>query len=350
MTSYVYVAAQDDNKIGIYSMDEASGSLTAQSEVAVPGGPSLLAIGPDRQTLYAGHREEPALSSYSVDQATGGLTRNGLVELSTPPAYLATDRTGKYLLSSYYAGGHAGVHPLGEDGSVGGEPTAWVATDVGAHSMQTDRSNRFAYVPHIAKQNDNVLEPPKNIPGPNVIYQFRFDASNGRLTANDPPTLAQDDNIGPRHYCFHPNVDVVYFSNEQGCSVSAYQIDGEGRLSAMQTISTLPDGVTVRNTCSQIQVSPSGNFLYVPNRGHNSIASFSVDGSGRLSPVGHAATEAVPSAFSLDPQGKFVYSAGSATGMLASYQIDQGSGALTPLQTYAVGERPMWVLTTTLGG
>ena len=116
----------------------------------------------------------------------------------------------------------------------------------------------------------------------------------------------------------------------------------------MQTVSSLPEGVDLRNTCSQIQFSPSGDFLYVPNRGHNSIASFSVDSQGRLTPVGHASTEAVPSAFSLDPSGKFVFAAGSATGQLASYSIDQGN--LTPLTTYPVGERPMWVLTTTLGG
>jgi 6-phosphogluconolactonase len=117
----------------------------------------------------------------------------------------------------------------------------------------------------------------------------------------------------------------------------------------MQTVSSLPEGVTVRNTCSQIQMTPSGDFLFVPNRGHNSIAGFSVDADGRLTPAGHAATEAVPSAFSLDPSGSFVYAAGSATGVLASYRIDSGTGELTPLETYPVGERPMWVLTTSLG-
>ena len=87
----------------------------------------------------------------------------------------------------------------------------------------------------------------------------------------------------------------------------------------------------------------------MPNRGHNSIASFTVDGEGRLTPADHAATEAVPSAFSLDPSGRYVYAAGSATGQLASYSIDGNTGAMTSLGTYAVGERPMWVLTTTLG-
>jgi 6-phosphogluconolactonase len=144
---------------------------------------------------------------------------------------------------------------------------------------------------------------------------------------------------------------MVYFSNEQGCSVTAYRLDAAtGTLSALQTITTLPEGCTDRNTCSQIQLSPSGEFLYVPNRGHNSIAGFAVDAAtGRLTAIGHVSTEAVPSAFSLDPQGKFVFAAGSASGRLASYRINNDTGALIPLETYAVGKRPMWVLITRLG-
>ena len=349
MATYVYVAAQDDNMVSIFTMDEASGALTIAGEEAVSGGPSLLAISPDKRTLYAGHREVPEITSPRIDQQTGELTQTGSVTPPGQPAFLATDRTGRFLLSSYYADGKAAVHPLGDDGSVGGAATCVLDTDAGAHAIQTDRSNRFAYVPHIARQQDNVLEPPKNIPGPNVIYQFRFDESGGALAANDPPTLAQDDMIGPRHFTFHPSLDVVYFSNEQGCSVSSYTIGADGALTPLQTVSTLPAGVTERNTCSQIQFSPDGSLLFVPNRGHNSIAGFTVDGEGRLTPAGHAPTEAVPSAFSLDPSGRYVYAAGSATGQLASYSIDGDTGELTPLGTYAVGERPMWVLTTTLG-
>ena len=155
--------------------------------------------------------------------------------------------------------------------------------------------------------------------------------------------------IGPRHLTYHPSLDIVYFSNEQGCSVSSYTIREDGALTPLETVSTLPAGVSERNTCSQLQFSPDGNLLFVPNRGHNSIASFTVDGEGRLTPADHAATEAVPSAFSLDPSGRYVFAAGSATGQLASYSIDGNTGAMTPLGTYAVGERPMWVLTTTLG-
>jgi 6-phosphogluconolactonase len=123
-----------------------------------------------------------------------------------------------------------------------------------------------------------------------------------------------------------------------------------GTLSALQTITTLPVGHTARNTCSQIHLTPSGRFLYVANRGHNSIAGFAVDpATGQLTAVGYASTEAVPSAFAVDPAGNFVFAAGTATGRLASYRINGGTGTLTALETYAVGQRPAAVLVTRLG-
>jgi 6-phosphogluconolactonase len=350
MPSYVYVASQDDNQISVFTIDGETGGLTPKAEAPMPGGPSLLAISPNRQCLYVGHREVPEISSHRIDPGTGGLTRNGSVSLPDPPGFLATDRSGRYLLAAYYQGGRAAVHPIGDDGAIADPPIEWRSTDVGAHAIQTDPSNRFAFVPHIARLNDNVLEPPRDVPGPNVIYQFKFDETTGRLTPNTPLRLEMAGTLGPRHYCFHPRQDVVYFSDEQGCSVTGYRLDtSAGTLSVFQTISTLPDGYTERNTCSQIRLTPSGNFLYVPNRGHNSIAGFSVAADGRLTAVGRVSTEAVPSAFSLDPEGKFVYAAGSATGRLASYRINGETGDLTPLETYSVGQRPMWILTTRLG-
>ena len=201
-------------------------------------------------------------------------------------------------------------------------------------------------MPHIARLQDNVLEPPKNNPGPNVIMQFRFDAQSGRLSPNTPLRVEPAGLLGPRHYTFHPSLDLVYFSNEQGCSVTAYRLDrAAGTLAAEQTISTLPGGYTERNTCSQIHLVPSGKFLYVGNRGHNSIAGFAVDAAtGHLTAIGQVPTEAVPSAFCIDPAGHFVFAAGTASGRLASYRIDGATGALTPLAVQEVGKRPAAVL------
>jgi 6-phosphogluconolactonase len=137
----------------------------------------------------------------------------------------------------------------------------------------------------------------------------------------------------------------------KAASVTAYRLNNAtGVLSAVQTVTTLPDGYAARNTCSQIHLTASGKFLYVANRGHNSIAGFAVNAAtGHLALIGHVATEAVPSAFSLDPTGSFVFAAGTASGRLASYRISGETGALMPLATQAVGRRPAAVLTTTLG-
>jgi 6-phosphogluconolactonase len=348
MPSSLYVCLQDDNKIAAFTMDADTGQLSPRAEVPAAGGPSVMAISPDRHTLYVGHRTQPAISSFRIDRDTGGLTLQGTVAQEHAPTFLAPDRTGRYLLCAYYQGGGAAVHPLTADGAVGAPPLGWLATAPGAHAIATDPSNRFAFVPHIARLNDNVLEPPKENPGPNVIMQFRFDAQTGGLTPNSPLRVEQTDRVGPRHYCFHPSLDVVYFSYEQGCGVTAYRMDrATGTLSAAQTVTTLPDGYTARNTCSQIHLTASGRYLYVGNRGHNSIAGFAVDaGTGQLTSVGHVPTEAVPSAFGLDPAGHFLFAAGTASGRLASYRINGETGVLTPLTTYAVGQRPAAVLAT----
>jgi 6-phosphogluconolactonase len=347
----LYVCLQDDDKIASFAIDAESGRLTPQAEAQAAGGPSVLTISPDRRTLYAGHRGRPAISSFRLDHTTGRLTLQGTVAQDHAPTFLAPDRAGRYLLCAYYQGGYAAVHPIRVDGTVGAAPVDRHDTAVGAHAIQTDPSNRFAFVPHIARLSDNVLEPPKDNPGPNVIMQFRFDPASGRLTPNSPDRVEPPERLGPRHYIHHPNLDVVYFSNEQGCSVTAYRLDrSAGTLSAVQTISTLPAGFSERNTCSQIHLTSSGRFLYVGNRGHNSIAGFAVDpANGQLTAVGQVPTEAVPSAFCLDPAGRFLFAAGSASGRLASYRIDGDSGALTPLATQPVGQRPAAVLATRLG-
>jgi 6-phosphogluconolactonase len=321
-------------------MDSASGDLEPLGDIAVPGGPAPLAVDPSRKFLYVGRRGACEVSSFRIDQRTGDLTQIGAVSLPIDPCYLATDRKGRFLLSSYYEGKGVAVHPIRDDGAASDPPVQRLETARGAHSIQTDPSNRFAFVPHIAGR------------GPNEIRQFKFDEQSGHLTPNSPPKVTPAREDGPRHFCFHPSKSLMYFSNEQGCSVTAYQLDpSAGTLTALQTVSTLPDGYEGRNTCSKIQITPSGKFLYAPNRGHNSIAGFRVDAAtGLLTSVGQAPSETVPRAFSLDPEGNFLYAAGIESGRLAAYRIDADSGVLHPLKTYPLGSRPMWVLAMRLPG
>jgi len=336
---YMYITISEEDRIAIFKMDPDSGDLQHREDVPLVGRPAPLALHPTKRYLYAAQRGINQLSSFAVDQSTGGLSLIGEAPLVSDPCYLGIDKRGNYLLSAYYGVGKCAVHPISENGAVSDGPIELLDTAIGAHCLQTDPSNRFAYLPHIAGGK-----------GPNAIYQYLFDENTGKLTPNDPATVNPTEELGPRHYCFHPNKDILYFSDEQGCSVTGYNLDsGKGTLEAFQTISTLPEGYEGKNSCAQIQIAPSGRFLYAPNRGHNSLACFAVDAdTGRLTSLGQVAAEAIPRVFSLDPQGKFLYSAGLESGRLASYAVDQDKGTLSPLRVYDVGKAPMWVLITEL--
>ena len=351
MAFHMYVSLQDDDRIARFVINPEAGSLDRQDAVEVGGGPAPLAINPTGTVLYVGHRREFRLSSFGIDQATGDLTLTGEVKLEGEPCYVSTDRSGRYLLSAYYQAGHCAVHPIDETGAVGGAAIEWLATNSGAHCFQTDPSNQYAFLPHIAAGSGGLASLPAERQGAvNAIFQFKFNASTGHLTPNDPPRISPEAPDGPRHYCFHPSKDLVYASNEQGCSVTVYALDrSTGTLTAGQTVTTLPEGFAGRSACSQIQIHPSGRHLYAPNRGHNSIASFDVDETtGALTPTGWTEVDPVPRAFNLDPTGHFLYATGLETGNLIGFRIDQRNGALTRLETYAVGAVPMWVLITKL--
>lgn len=339
MPTFVYVSASGDDRIAVFRQDPDSGALEPAGSAEARGRPAPLAVDPERRFLYAARRDANQISSYRIDAETGGLSLIGAAPLESDPNYLSTDKTGRWLLSAYYAAGGCAVHPIGEGGAVETPPAEWRETGGGAHCIQTDRSNRFAFVPHIAGGK-----------GPNTIFQFRFDETTGRLAPNDPPTVPQDGELGPRHFVFHPRLDVVYFSNEQGSSVTAYAMDAErGTLSALQTVSTLPAGWRGRNSCAQIQINPAGTMLFAPNRGHDSVACLALDAdTGRLRRTAISPTEPTPRALSLDPPGKFMYAAGLDSGKIAAYRVNEAWGGLDRIGTYDAGREPMWVLPVAL--
>lgn len=334
----MYVALQGDDTLLHFTMDPVTGRLTPQGETRVPGGPAPLAVDPQRRFLYVGRRGEKILSSFRIQPQTGALTPLGDVPLESDPCYMNTDRSGRFVFSAYYEAARAAVHPIGADGAAYGPPIEWRSTARGAHCMQADPSNRFVFVPHIAGN------------GPNAIFLFHFDAETGRLTPNTPERVSPELPDGPRHFCFHPTKPLLYFSNEQGCSITTYALNtATGVLTPLQTVSTLPEGFSGKNSCSQIQITPAGTFLYAPNRGHNSLACFAVDATtGLLTSRGQVPSETIPRAFSIDPTGQFVYAAGLESGRLAAYRITPGTGVLEPLDVYPLGTRPMWVMILSL--
>ena len=246
------------------------------------------------------------------------------------PAYVGLDRTGRYLFTTYYHGARVAVHAIQEDGSIQEEPMQVVNTTENPHSMGTDPTNRYAYVCHT---------------GGNAIFQFRFDAATGKLMPNNPPSISPDAGLGPRHQVFHPVNHFLYVSNEQGSSVSAYLENPEtGILTLHQTISSVPPSYEGENTCAHIALHPNGNFVYVSNRGDNSIATFRVNvATGLLMLMGTVATGDTPRSFDLDSTGRFLIAAGEAADNITVYRIDPMTGMPEVLGTYPAGNRPFWV-------
>ena len=162
------------------------------------------------------------------------------------------------------------------------------------------------------------------------------------LIDNDPNECEQVADRGPRHYVYHPNNKFVYFSNEQESSVTAYEYFS-GQISEIDTKGTLPEQYSGSNTCAQIRMTPNGKYLYAPNRGHASIAIYSVSNtSGKLTPVGRVRTEPTPRVLNIDLSGQYLYSAGLDSGYVSLFKILE-NGNLEYVDRYEVGSEPMWI-------
>jgi len=334
MTYHVYITVSGEGRIARFSMDEITGALTPGEDVALSGRPAYTAIDPSGKYMYVARKENFRITTFSINTTSGDLTELGTVSIDADPAYISTDATGRWLFSASYFNGYVGVHPIEPNGVATNPPVEWLTTGMRAHCIHADPSNRFVFVSHIFREG-----------APNAIFQFRFDAATGALTPNDPDRCAPKGPDGPRHFRFHPTKNIVYVSNEQGCSITVYAMDSNaGTLSPLQTISTLPEDWAGESKCSQIRLTPDGKFLYAPNRGHDTIAEFAIDpDTGLLTAMGRAIAEKNPRAFEIDPAGRFLLSAGHASGRLAVYSIDENAGGLTRTATHELGDVPMWV-------
>jgi 6-phosphogluconolactonase len=331
-TTFVYVSLSAEDRIDIYKLGN-QGVLTHCGVTDTPGDPGGIAVHPSKKFLVAAMRDAGKLVSFAINPNDGSLMKINEIAVDVDPAYVEYDKTGRYLLTAYYVTGKVAVHALAEDGTI--SPNGkWYTTDKNAHAIITDKTNRWAFVPHT---------------GPNAIFQFKFDESTGRLTTNTTTAKVQFKvNTGPRHFSLHHNNAFGYCDNEQGSSITAMTFDSSnGTLAPMQTLTTIPADFTKPNTCARMELHPNGKFLYASNRGHDSIAGFEIDSAdGKLTPIGNFPTEKTPRGFSIDPSGKFLVAAGESADLLAVYSIE-GNGRLKRIGTYPTGSKPWWVTMTT---
>ncbi len=329
LASYVYCSAAKDQALVVLRLDALTGSLTKVSRLSTPGEPGALATSPDGKLLFAALRSTGRLAGFRIDESTGALTAINDVAVGTDPAQVSVDKTGRFLLTAYYAAGKVTVHRIADDGSLSDRPVQELPTDKNAHMIVPDATNRFVFVPHT---------------GPNAIFQFAWNAESGQLSPQPQPKLVRPVQTGPRHLAWHPTKPVAYIDNEQGSSVTVYRLRDDGSLEPGQTVTTLPPDFRQSNSTAEIKVHPGGQFLYVSNRGHDSLAVIQIDEEGTgLTFIATEPTEKTPRSFDIDPSGRFLLAAGESSGHLAVSRIDTKSGRLSLIQTEEIGPKLWWV-------
>jgi len=327
----------ESNGIYAFHFDSATGLIASVGLAAKTVNPSFLAVHPNHRFLYAVNEvsnyngeKSGAVSAFAIDHATGKLTLlNQVASRGGDPCYISLDKTGKYLMVANYAGGSVAAFPLLEDGRLG-EASAFVQhagrgtnperqEAPHAHSIDVSPDNRFAIVDDL---------------GLDETLSYRFDAAKGSLTPSAEATVAKAvPGAGPRHFALNPDGKFAYVIDEMASTVSVFRYDAaSGELQPLQTISALPKDFSGHSEAAEIQVHPSGKFLYASNRGHDSIGVFAIDrDKGTLAPIEYVSTKgASPRHFEIDPTGSLLFAANEKSDNIVIFHINPHTGRLTP--------------------
>lgn len=327
-------AAKEEDSIHLFRLATRSGKLTKQAAYAGVANPSFLAIHPNGRNLYAvgeiGDFEgvpSGAVSAFEIGAESGALRLlNQQKSGGSGPCHLIVDALGQTVLVANYGSGSVATIHINADGSLGPVVSQIQHTGSGAnprrqegphaHSINLDKAQRFAFVADL---------------GLDKVMIYPFDATTGKLTpGNSAIDLTPGD--GPRHFAFHPDGSRAYVINELHSTITALSYSpADGKLEATGTVSTLPEGHTESNSTAEVQVHPSGRFVYGSNRGHDSIAVFKIiDTAPGLELVEHESTRGkTPRNFGIDPTGQFLIAANQNSGTIEVFQINPDTGALT---------------------
>ena len=347
--------------IHLFLIDRETGAMTPHGLVEMGTSPSCLALNAAGTRLYSanetdrvGDDRQGTVSSFAVDRADGKLKLLNTVRSGgAGPTYVSVHPAGRHLLVANYFGGSVAVLPILADGTLGEASDVKVdAGKIGPARATNAPPGSFAFSGHDRTHAHQILADPSGRfvvhvdLGLDRIFVWKFDAERGLLVANDPPSVSLPPGDGPRHVHVHPNGRWLYSIQEEGSTIVKFDYDGaSGRLTARQTISTLPPGFAGSNFCSEILVSGDGRFVYAGNRLHDSIGIFAVGSDGDLSYVGEEWTRGnYPRSFAFDPTGRFLYCCNQRGDAVAVFRVDRRTGGLAFTGHYApVGNPSMLV-------
>ncbi|HZC66268.1 MAG TPA: lactonase family protein [Candidatus Dormibacteraeota bacterium] len=321
---------------GIYALrfDEHNGKISALTVAAAAVDPSFVVVSADEKFLYSvnevgdfGGAPSGAISAYSIERPSGKLTLlNQVASGGADPCFLSIDKSGKYLFVANYTGGSVGVFALNADGKIG-ERTAF-EQHTGHGALKGRQDAPHAHWAATSANNSYALEVDLGL---DQVIVDKFDETSGKITPNDPSFASVEAGAGPRHLAFSPNQKFAYVTNEIGSTVTLFSYDADkGTLDAKQTLGTLPGDFNGQNDTAEIVMHPSGKFLYVSNRGRDSIAIFGVSAkTGILTSIGDFLTRGkTPRNFAIDPSGHYLLAANQETNDIEVFRIDLSTGEL----------------------
>jgi len=320
---------QKSKGIYVYRFDPATGKLTDGALAAETSNPSFIAVSPDQKYLYAANENgQGMVTAFAIEPGTRHLKMlNSVSAKGSGPCHVSVDKTGKMVFVANYNDGTAAAFPVKADGSLG--ESAWNIKNSGSSVDKQRQAGPHAHSANISPDNKFML---LNDLGLDEILVFHIDPAKASVTPNDPPFAKVAPGSGPRHLAFSTNGKFAYAINEMLATIIAFKWDaGHGKLDELQTVSTLPAGYSGPKSTAEIAAHPNGKFLYGSNRGNNTIAAFSIDGStGKLTMIDTFPSGGkTPRSIAIDPSGKFLLSAGQDSDNIAAFSIDAKTGRLT---------------------
>jgi 6-phosphogluconolactonase len=334
--------------IHAWRFDSATGVATPLGVVATTANPTFLAIHPDRKYLYAANETDSwqgkpggYVTAYSIDKASGKLTE--LSQQSTVgggPCHLNVDATGKALVAVNYGGGSVASFPIHPDGSLGAH-----ATFIQHHGSSVDPARQKE--PHAHSVN---LSPDNHYAlvcdlGLDQVLSYAIHPATGSLTEKPASSVRLPPGSGPRHLAFSSDHRFAFVNGEMLSTVSSFRFSAaHAELTRIGTVSTLPPDLAPEkaraNSTAEVRVHPNGHFVYVSNRGHDSIAVFRHDGHGTLTRLSNVPTGGhTPRNFNFDPTGKWLWAENQGSDSILIFSVDGKTGELKPTgQTVKVGQ------------
>ncbi len=328
-TGIMYVGTfTSEGAEGIYqcSFNASTGELSQVSVFKGVDNPGFLRKSPDGKFLYVVTRAPVTVDPAGGSVAAYRIGLQGNLEFlnkqssqGRDPCYVDVSPDGKWVAIANYGGGSVAIYPVNQDGSL--KPASSLVKHEGSGPHPTRQKAPYAHSIRFSKDGKTLYAADL---GTDQLLVYQLDEVTGMISPSVQPFVALPPGSGPRHFEFSSDEKFCYVANELNSTVSVVERKS-GRWTVTETLSTLPSEFTGDSFCADIHLSADGKFVYVSNRGHQSIAVFGRNSNGSLTAITHVNVQGDwPRNFTIDPSGKYMLVANQRSHNIAVFELRNG--------------------------